>query len=307
LQERIMTRVAVIMGGWSSERPVSLSSGKGMADAAREEGFDVVEIDATRQLADQLAAAKPDVALNALHGPWGEDGCVQGVLEIMGIPYTHSGVLASALAMDKDKSRAIYVQHGLEVAPGGMHDVADLARDHVMEPPYVIKPPAEGSSFGVFIVRKGANRPPKELTDGTWKFGKRALVEKFIEGRELTVAVMGDRAMAVTEITTLREYYDYDAKYQAGGSRHVVPADLPKKVTEAALAASLKAHQALGCRGVTRSDFRYDDKADRLVILETNTQPGMTPTSLIPEQAAHLGIDYPSLVRWMIEDASCPR
>jgi D-alanine-D-alanine ligase len=202
LQERIMTRVAVIMGGWSSERPVSLSSGKGMAEAARKEGFDVVEIDATRQLAEQLAAAKPDVALNALHGPWGEDGCVQGVLEIMGIPYTHSGVLASALAMDKDKSRAVYVQHGLEVAPGGMHDVADLARDHIMEPPYVIKPPAEGSSFGVFIVRKGANRPPKELTDGTWKFGKRALVEKFIEGRELTVAVMGDRAMAVTEITT---------------------------------------------------------------------------------------------------------
>jgi len=302
-----MTRVAVIMGGWSSERPVSLSSGKGMADAARKEGFDVVEIDVTRQLAEQLAAARPDVVLNALHGPWGEDGCVQGVLEIMGIPYTHSGVLASALAMDKDKSRAIYVQHGLEVAPGGMHDVADLARDHIMEPPYVIKPPAEGSSFGVFIVRKGANRPPKELTDGTWKFGKRALVEKFIEGRELTVAVMGDRAMAVTEITTLREYYDYDAKYQAGGSRHTVPADLPKKVTEAALEASLRAHQALGCKGVTRSDFRYDDKADRLVILETNTQPGMTPTSLVPEQAAHLGIGYSSLVRWMIEDASCPR
>ncbi|HVY90187.1 MAG TPA: D-alanine--D-alanine ligase [Hyphomonadaceae bacterium] len=302
-----MTRVAVIMGGWSSERPVSLSSGKGMAEAARKTGFDVVEIDATRQLARQLEEAKPDVALNALHGPWGEDGCVQGILEVMGIPYTHSGVLASALAMDKDKSRAVYVQHGLEVAPGGMHDIEDLARDHIMAPPYVIKPVAEGSSFGVFIVRKGANRPPKELTDGTWKFGKRALVEKFIEGRELTVGVMGDRAMAVTEITTLREYYDYDAKYQAGGSRHVVPADLPNAVTEAALKASLKAHQALGCRGVSRSDFRYDDKAGRLVILETNTQPGMTPTSLVPEQAAHLGIDYPSLVRWMIEDASCPR
>ena len=302
-----MTRVAVIMGGWSSERPVSLSSGKGMADAARKCGFDVVEIDATRQLADQLAKAKPDVVLNALHGPWGEDGCVQGLLEIMGISYTHSGVLASALAMDKDKSRAVYVQHGLDVAEGGMHDVEELARDHIMAPPYVIKPVAEGSSFGVFIVRKGANRPPKEHTDGTWKFGKRALVEKFIEGRELTVGVMGDRAMAVTEITTLREYYDYDAKYQAGGSRHVVPADLPNAVTEAALKASLKAHQALGCRGVSRSDFRYDDKAGRLVILETNTQPGMTPTSLVPEQAAYLGIDYPSLVRWMIEDASCPR
>jgi D-alanine-D-alanine ligase len=302
-----MTRVAVIMGGWSSERPVSLSSGKGMAEAARKSGFDVVEIDATRKLAEQLAAAKPDVALNALHGPWGEDGCVQGLLEIMGIAYTHSGVLASALAMDKDKSRAVYAQHGLDIAEGGMFEVEELARDHIFEPPYVIKPNAEGSSFGVFIVRKGANRPPKELTDGTWKFGKRALVEKFIEGRELTVGVLGDRPMAVTEITTLREYYDYDAKYQAGGSRHVVPADLPAEVTKAALEASLKAHQALGCRGVTRSDFRFDDKAGRLVILETNTQPGMTPTSLVPEQAAHVGIDYTSLVRWMIEDASCPR
>lgn len=302
-----MTRVAVIMGGWSSERPVSLSSGKGMAEAARKAGFDVVEIDATRDLARQLELAKPEVALNALHGPWGEDGCVQGMLEIMGIPYTHSGVLASALAMNKDKSRAVYVQHGLDIAEGGMFAVADLARGHVLEPPYVIKPIAEGSSFGVLIVREGANRPPAELTDGSWKFGAEALVEKFIPGRELTVGVMGDRAMAVTEITTLREYYDFAAKYQAGGSRHVLPADLPHAVTEAALAAALKAHQALGCRGVTRSDFRYDDKAGRLVILETNTQPGMTPTSLIPEQAAYLGIDYPSLVRWMIEDASCPR
>lgn len=302
-----MTRVAVIMGGWSSERPVSLSSGKGMAEAARQSGFEVVEIDITRELARQLTEAKPDVVLNALHGPWGEDGCVQGVLEILGIPYTHSGVLASALAMDKDKARAIYVQHGLDVAEGGMYDVEDLAREHIMPPPYVIKPSAEGSSFGVFIVREGANRPPKELTDGTWTFGKRALVEKFIPGRELTVGVMGDRAMAVTEIMTLRDYYDFAAKYEAGGSRHVLPADLPNAVTEAALNASLKAHQALGCRGVSRSDFRYDETAGRLVILETNTQPGMTPTSLIPEQAAHMGIDYPSLVRWMIEDASCQR
>ena len=269
-----MTRVAVIMGGWSSERPVSLSSGRGMAEAARVSGFDVVEIDVTRHLAQQLEQAKPDVVLNALHGPWGEDGCVQGVLEVMGIPYTHSGVLASALAMNKDKARAVYAQHGLDIAEGGLYAVEDLARDHIMPPPYVIKPIAEGSSFGVFIVREGANRPPRELTDGTWQFGSHALVEKFVPGRELTVGVMGDRAMAVTE---------------------------------AALAASLRAHRALGCRGVSRSDFRYDEKAGRLVILETNTQPGMTPTSLIPEQAAHLGIDYPSLVRWMIEDASCPR
>jgi D-alanine-D-alanine ligase len=300
-------RVAVVMGGWSSERPVSLSSGKGMAEAARQAGYDAIEIDATRDLANQLKAASPDVVLNALHGPWGEDGCVQGLLEIMGLPYTHSGVLASSLAMNKDKSRAVYAQHGLDIAEGGMFAVEDLARDHIYAPPYVIKPIAEGSSFGVFIVREGANRPPKELTDGTWKFGAEALVEKFIPGRELTVGVMGETPMAVTEITTLREYYDYDAKYAAGGSRHVLPADLPKAVTEAALDASLRAHRALGCRGVSRSDFRYDDKAGRLVILETNTQPGMTPTSLIPEQAAHLGMSYPELVAWMIEDASCPR
>jgi len=196
-----MKRVAVIMGGWSSERPVSLSSGKGMADAARQAGYDVVEIDVDRTLAEQLKTAAPDVVLNALHGPWGEDGCVQGLLEIMGIPYTHSGVLASALAMDKDKSRAIYAQHGLDIAEGGMYPVAELAKEHIFAPPYVIKPPAEGSSFGVFIVREGANRPPKELTDGTWTFGEEALVEKFIPGRELTVGVMGDRAMAVTEVT----------------------------------------------------------------------------------------------------------
>lgn len=302
-----MTRVAVIMGGWSSERPVSLSSGKGMAEAARKSGFEVVEIDVTRNLAQQLEAAKPDAVLNALHGPWGEDGCVQGLLEILAIPYTHSGVLASALAMDKDKARAVYIQHGLDVAEGGLYPVEELAREHIMAPPYVIKPNAEGSSFGVFIVREGANRPPKELTDGSWTYGDRALAEKFIPGRELTVGVMGDRAMAVTEIVPLREYYDFKAKYDAGGSRHVVPAELPSGVTERALAAALKAHQALGCRGVSRSDFRYDDTTGRLVTLETNTQPGMTPTSLIPEQAAHLGIDYPSLVRWMIEDASCPR
>lgn len=302
-----MTRVAVIYGGWSSERPVSLSSGREMANAARAAGFDVAEIDAGRNLADQLKAAAPDVVLNALHGPWGEDGSVQGLLEIMGIPYTHSGVLASALAMDKNKSRAVYAQCGLDIAEGGVFPVAQLAADHIYAPPYVIKPIAEGSSFGVFIVREGANRPPKELTDGTWQFGDEALVEKFIPGRELTVGVMGDRPMAVTEIVTLREYYDYAAKYAAGGSHHVVPADIPESVTKAALDAALKAHRALGCRGVSRSDFRYDDRADRLVILETNTQPGMTPTSLVPEQAAYLGIDYPGLVKWMVEDASCPR
>ena len=303
-----MTRVAVISGGWSSEREVSLSSGREMSKAAREAGYDVVEIDAGRNLADQIRDASPDVVLNALHGPYGEDGCVQGLLEIMQIPYSHSGVLASALAMNKDKSRAVYAQQGLDIAEGGVFDRADIASRHVIDPPYVVKPIAEGSSFGVVIVRDGANGPPTEVADPSWKFGDQMLVEAYIPGRELSVGVMGDKALAVTEITTLREYYDYQAKYSDGGSRHVIPADLPEDVTRAALDASLRAHRALGCRGVTRSDFRYDNEnSGRLVILETNTQPGMTPMSLVPEQAAHMGMPFKELVRWMIEDASCPR
>lgn len=302
-----MKRVAVIMGGWSSERDVSLSSGRGMAQAAREEGFDVIEIDVTRDLSKQLQDAKPDIVLNALHGPYGEDGCVQGLLEILEIPYSHSGVLASALAMDKAKSRGVYERVGLLVAEGGVYAKEDVAAEHVMEPPYVVKPIAEGSSFGVLIVQEGANRPPAELMDPKWGFGESVLVEQFIPGRELTVSVMGDDALGVTEITTLRDYYDYSAKYEAGGSKHVIPAEIPEEVTQAALEAALVAHNALGCRGVSRSDFRYDDDAQRLVILETNTQPGMTPTSLVPEQAAYKGISYEKLVRWMIEDASCHR
>ncbi len=302
-----MTRVAVIMGGWSSEREVSLSSGRGMAAAARAEGFDVVEIDATPELANQLKEAAPDVALNALHGPFGEDGCVQGLLEILGIPYSHSGVLASALAMDKAKSRMVYAREGLDVAEGGVFHRDEVTTSHVMKPPYVVKPIAEGSSFGVVIVREGANEPPRELTQEGWRFGDFVLVEAFIPGRELTVAVMDDESLAVTEITTLRQYYDYSAKYEAGGSQHVIPADLPGDVTQAALDAALVAHKALGCRGVSRSDFRYNDTKKRMVILETNTQPGMTPTSLVPEQAAYKGISYERLVRWMIEDASCLR
>jgi len=278
-----------------------------MAAAARDAGYEVIEIDAGRDLPARLAAAAPDVVLNALHGPWGEDGCVQGLLEIMGLAYSHSGVLASALAMDKDKSRAVYAQHGIDIAEGGVFPVATVARSHVMAPPYVVKPIAEGSSFGVYIVREGAAAPPRELSDGSWRFGDFALVERFIPGRELSVGVMGDRPLAVTEITTLREYYDYVAKYEKGGSRHIIPASLPQGVTEAAMDAALRAHRALGCRGVTRSDFRFDETTGRLVILETNTQPGMTPTSLVPEQAAHCGVGYVELVRWMIEDASCRR
>ncbi len=303
-----MKRVAVVYGGWSSEREVSLSSGQAMAKAAREAGaYEVIEIDATRELAQQIRDAKPDVILNGLHGPWGEDGCVQGIFEVMGIPYSHSGVAASAVAMDKRKSKAVYAQSGIEIAKDIAITRADVKNGHPLEPPYVVKPVAEGSSFGVVMVRAGENAPFDVLIADSWTYGDNLMAEEYIPGRELSVGVMGDRALLVTEITTLREFYDFDAKYASGGSRHVVPADLPEAVTKRALDASLKAHQALGCRGVTRSDFRYDEERDRLVILETNTQPGMTPTSLVPEQAAGLGISFPELVTWMIEDASCPR
>jgi D-alanine-D-alanine ligase len=302
-----MKRVAVIYGGWSSEREVSVSSGTQMLKAAKAAGYDAVGIDAGRDLAAQLAEAEPDVVLNGLHGPWGEDGCVQGLLEIMGLPYSHSGVLASALAMDKLKSKAVYRSAGLPVAEDKQVTREEAAAAHPLKPPYVVKPVNEGSSFGVLIVREGTNGPPQELLDESWHYGDYLMAEEFIPGRELTVAVLGDRALAVTEITTLRDYYDFDAKYSAGGSRHVIPAELPEHITAMAMDFALRAHQALGCRGATRSDFRYDDKRDRLVILETNTQPGMTPTSLVPEQAAFVGMSFEDLVAWMIEDASCRR
>ena len=302
-----MKRVAVIYGGWSSEREVSISSGTQMLKAAQAAGYDAVGIDADRNLAAQLTEVKPDVVLNGLHGPWGEDGCVQGLLEIMDLPYSHSGVLASALAMDKLKSKAVYRAAGLPVAEDRQVTRAEAAVAHPLEPPYVVKPVNEGSSFGVLIVREGTNGPPQELLGESWHYGDYLMAEEFIPGRELTVAVLGDRALAVTEITTLRDYYDFDAKYSAGGSRHVIPADVPEHISAMAMDFALRAHQVLGCRGATRSDFRYDDKRDRLVILETNTQPGMTPTSLVPEQAAFVGMSFEDLVAWMIEDASCRR
>lgn len=302
-----MKRVAVVYGGWSSEREVSLSSGTQMAEAARAAGYDVVEIDAGRGLAVQLADAEPEVVLNGLHGPWGEDGCAQGVFEVMGLPYTHSGVRASAVAMDKRLSKAIFAREGLDVAKDVAVTREEAARAHPLDPPYVIKPVAEGSSFGVVIVREGANSPARELSSENWRYGDHLMAEEFIPGRELTVGVLGGNPLAVTEITTLNEYYDFQAKYAQGGSTHTIPADIPGPVAEAAMQAALKAHNALGCRGVTRSDFRYDDKKGRLVILETNTQPGMTPTSLVPEQAAHTGMSFEALVAWMIEDASCQR
>jgi D-alanine-D-alanine ligase len=303
-------RVAVLLGGRSAEREVSLSSGRGCAKALRDEGFDVVEIDPKDgHLEALLLAAKPDVVFNALHGRWGEDGCVQGLLELMRLPYTHSGVLASALAMHKQRTKDVYRAAGLPVVNSIVVDRREASARHLMEPPYVVKPVNEGSSVGVFIIRKGDNRPPEALGREDWNLSDAMMVEEFVPGRELTVAVMGDKALGVTEITTNLEFYDYEAKYAEGGSIHVLPAKIPEQVTKEALSLAERAHAALGCRGVSRTDLRYDDTQGkhRLILLETNTQPGMTPTSLVPEQAAFRGFSYRALCRWMVEDASCDR
>ena len=303
--------VAVLMGGLSSEREVSLVSGAACADALERSGAKVSRIDAGRDLAQVLTAAKPDVVFNALHGEWGEDGCVQGVLETLGLPYTHCGVLASALAMDKAKAKAVLAAGGVRVPGGGLYDRHEVAARHVLEPPYVVKPNAQGSSVGVFIVMEGANQPPVAVGAPDWTLGQEVMVEPYIAGRELAVAVMGEaagpRALTVTDIVPRAGFYDFEAKYGEGGSVHVVPADLPARITAAAMRMAEAAHLALGCRGLTRSDLRYDDVKDDLVLLEVNTQPGMTPTSLAPEQAAHLGMDFDRLVTWIVEDASCPR
>jgi len=302
-------RVAVLLGGRSAEREVSLSSGKGCAKALRDEGFDVVEIDPGDNLAGQLLEAKPDAVFNALHGRWGEDGSVQGLLELLRIPYTHSGILASALAMHKQRTKDVYRAAGLPVVNSIVVDRREAAARHLMKPPYVVKPVNEGSSVGVFIIREGDNRPPEALGSDKWTLSNEMMVEEYVPGRELTVAVMGGKALGVTEITTSLEFYDYEAKYAAGGSTHVLPARIPASVTEEAMRLSERAHAALGCRGVSRTDLRYDDTTakHRLVLLETNTQPGMTPTSLVPEQAAYAGMSYRQLCRWIVEDASCDR
>jgi D-alanine-D-alanine ligase len=302
-------RVAVLKGGWSAEREVSLRSGAACAEALRMKGYDVTEIDAGRNLADQLAEARPDAVFNALHGQWGEDGCVQGLLEVLNIPYTHSGVLSSALAMDKQRTKFVLERAGVPSPQGRVMMRNDAAGGHAMEPPYVVKPNAQGSSVGVYIVRKGDNRPPAELSAREWALGDEVLVEQFIPGRELTVAVMGDRALCVTEITTDLAFYDYEAKYAPGGSSHVLPAKIPSEIERLCLERAQRAHHALGCRGVSRSDFRYDETraGEKLYFLEINTQPGMTGTSLTPEQAAHCGISFPDLCAWIIEDASCRR
>ncbi len=300
--------VAVLMGGWSAEREVSLKSGRAIARAAEEAGFKVTPVDVGRDIAEVLARLKPDVALNCLHGPWGEDGCIQGLLEILGIPYTHSGVLASALAMHKARAKAVVAAAGIAVPDGIVVSRFEAARRHVMAPPYVIKPVADGSSIGVFIVKEGRTHPPQELLAPDWRCGDMMLAEAFIPGRELTCGVIGDRALGVIEIRAATgEFYDYDAKYSAGGSIHILPAPLKPKIYQQVQEWALTAHQAIGCRGVSRSDFRYDEANDRLVWLEVNTQPGMTPTSLVPELAAHAGLSFGELVRWMVADASCNR
>lgn len=305
MSSRTFSRVAVLMGGPSAEREVSLVSGRECAKALRAAGYEVQEIDAGVDLPARLADANPDVAFNALHGRFGEDGCVQGLLEWCRLPYTHSGVLASALAMDKVKTKEVYRHAGLPVAESGLFCRAEVEGRHVMAPPYVVKPYNEGSSVGIYIVSEGANAPPKLAAD----MPDVVMVEDYVPGRELTVSVMGDRALTVTDIISNTGWYDYQAKYSDGGSRHILPADIPGDVFDACLDYALRAHDALGCRGVSRTDLRWDESAglDGLKLLETNTQPGMTPVSLAPEQAAHCGISFPEFVSWMVEDASCQR
>jgi D-alanine-D-alanine ligase len=296
--------VAVLMGGPSLEREVSLSSGRECAAALRDEGYQVVCIDAGADLSARLGEAAPDVVFNALHGRWGEDGCVQGLLEWLRLPYTHSGVLASALAMDKERSKEAYRAAGLPVAESVLVPVAEVRARHVMTPPYVVKPNNEGSSVGIYIVPAGADGPPLVGPE----MPRTVMVERYVAGRELTTTVLGDRALGVTDIVT-DGWYDYDAKYAPGGSRHVVPAEIPDPIRDACLAHALAAHRCLGCRGVSRTDFRWDESRgeDGLILLETNTQPGMTPTSLVPEQAAQVGMSFGALCRWIVEDASCDR
>jgi D-alanine-D-alanine ligase len=305
-----MKHVAVLMGGWSAEREISLRSGKACADAAERSGYRVSRLDVNREVAASLRELKPDVALNVLHGRPGEDGTLQGLLEILGIPYSHSGVLASALAMQKDIAKTVLAAAGVPVPGGVVATRTEAAKRHLLSPPYVIKPVAEGSSVGVFIVREDLKHPPQELTRPDWSFGDRVLVEPYIPGKELTCAVMGDKALGVIEIVPTVKFYDYEAKYAPGGSKHLLPAPVSAEIYEECRRLSLAAHRALGCRGVSRTDFRYDDSLagnKGLACLEVNTQPGMTETSLVPELAAYAGIAFEQLVRWIIEDASLDR
>ena len=304
MSSRTNPKVVVLMGGPSAEREVSLSSGRECAAALREAECNVIEVDAGPDVAARLIDIAPDVVFNALHGRWGEDGAIQGILEWLKIPYTHSGILSSALTLDKQRTKDVYRAAGLPVVNSILAAAADVRAAHVMQPPYVVKPYNEGSSVGIYLVHDDTNGPPQLADD----MPKDVMVEAFAPGRELTTTVMGDRALTVTDILT-DGWYDYHAKYAPGGSKHIVPADLPADIFDACMDYALRAHAALGCRGVTRTDFRWDEARgiDGLILLETNTQPGMTPTSLTPEQAAYVGISFPALCRWMVEDASCDR
>jgi D-alanine-D-alanine ligase len=302
--------VAVLMGGWSSERQVSLWSGEACAKALESVGFRVTRIDVGRDLAEVLSRVKPDVVFNALHGRYGEDGTVQGLLEIMGIPYTHSGVLASSLAMHKERAKIVMAAAGVSVPRGKVVTRAEAAAAHVLEPPYVLKPVDGGSSVGVLIVNADHTHPPQELTRTDWAYGDALLAENFVHGKELTCAVLNGEALDVIEILPSVGFYDFDAKYAKGGSKHVLPAEISSFVYQEVRKLAVAAHHALGCRGVSRADFRFDDRdggTGELVCLEVNTQPGMTETSLVPELAAHVGMGFGELVRWLVEDASLDR
>ena len=307
----MVQHVVVLMGGLSAEREISLRSGEASAKALESEGFRVTRLDVGHDVATRLADLRPDVAFNALHGRFGEDGCVQGVLELLRIPYTHSGVLASSAAMNKDVAKVVMAAAGVPVPGGRVVTRAEAARAHALPRPYVLKPISEGSSFGVFIVTESDPAPPAELSRADWSHGDLMLAEQFVAGRELTCAVMGDRPLDVIEILAADGgWYDYQAKYAKGGSKHVLPADLKPNIYQQVQRLALEAHRALGCRGVSRADFRYDDRpggTGDLVVLEVNTQPGMTETSLVPEMAAFAGYSFGELVRWMVEDASCDR
>ena len=301
--------VAVLMGGFSSERPISLSSGAACAEAIENLGYKVTKVDVGRDVASRLAELKPDIAFNALHGIFGEDGRIQGILEFLQIPYTHSGVLASALAMDKGRAKIVAAANDVTVAPSRVMNRFEIGKIHPIEPPYVIKPVYEGSSFGVVIVKAGQNTPPSEITGSSWHYGDDVIVEKYVAGRELTCTVLGGEALEVCEIVPDKEFqfYDFQSKYKPGGSKHVCPAPLSPNIYQNVQRMSVAAHQALGCRGVSRSDFRFDEEKGELVWLEINTQPGMTPTSLVPDMAKVAGRSFGDLVKWMLEDASCMR
>lgn len=309
--ERTANHVCVLMGGPSAEREISLRSGKAVSEALTGEGYHVSTIDVDRNVATQLADLQPDVCFNALHGQFGEDGCIQGLLELLKIPYTHSGVLTSALAMHKERAKAVMAQAGVPVANARLVTRAEAVKAHILPPPYVAKPVAEGSSVGVIIVGTASQKPPAEiLSDGP--ADEIVMVERFVPGRELTCAVIGDFVTEVTEIVPKEglKFYDMEAKYAPGGSEHRLPAELSSDVYQMVQKYTLAAHVSLGCRGVSRADFRLDDRPDgtgELICLEVNTQPGMTSTSLVPELAAYAGWSFGELTRWIVEDASCSR